>query len=111
MATRVVILATDSGDREDGSVNYSDYLLVSSDSLAFDEPIFKQHSLKTKEFFAVPEDPEEAAEAEAYDPAEDRNGWGAPASSKAKFVAHLEALGYRVEEPEVKIYWATRYYD
>jgi len=109
MTTRVIILATDSGDREDGSVDYSDYLLVSSDTLAFDEPIFNQYSLKTKEFFAEPEDPEGAAEWAAYDESKDRNGWRAPRSSRSKFVKHLEALGYTVEDASVKIYWAKGY--
>ena len=109
MATRVIILATDRGEREDGSVDYSDYLLVSSDTLAFDEPIFKQHSLKTKEFFAEPRDPEEAAEWAEYDEKEDPNGWDAPRSSRSKFVKHLEALGYTVERASVNIYWATGY--
>lgn len=109
MTTRVIILATDRGEREDGSVDYSDYLLVSSDTLAFDEPIFKQSSVKTKEFFADPQDPEEAEELAAYDENKDHNGWDAPRSSRSKFVKHLEALGYTVERASVNIYWATGY--
>ncbi len=105
MTTKVIILATDSGDREDGSVNYSDYFLVSSETLGFDEPIFREHSLTKKEFFA--DDDEEAKD---FDPDAPRRPWqSVPYSSKAKVIEHFRSLGYQVEEANVNIFWAYGY--
>ena len=100
MAVRILILATNRGEREDGSVDYSDYLLASSDTLKFDEPIFNSETLSVKEFGA------DAEEVEEYDEEND-DEWSAPAVSRSKVVNHLKALGYTVEEAEVSIFWAS----
>lgn len=100
MAIRVLIFATNRGEREDGSVDYSQYMLASSDTLKFDEPIFKSGSLSVKEFGA------EAEEVEGYDEEND-DEWNAPYVSRSKVVNHLKALGYTVEDAGVKILWAS----
>lgn len=102
MKTFVLILATNSGSREDGSVDYSDYLLVSSDTLKFDEPIFKSEFVSVKEFGA------NAEAVEAYDEKKD-NEWDAPDVSRAKIVEHIQSLGYTVEDASVHILWASGY--
>jgi len=42
MNQRIVVVTSDGHSREDGNVYYSRYLLVQSDTLAFDEPIFDE---------------------------------------------------------------------
>ena len=103
MSRLVLVLATDRGESEDGSVNYSSYYLVSSDTLAFDEPIFQQHSLSQAQFFENPE------EAEEYDQSQDPNGWDAPAVSTQKVLDHLRNLGYTVERTNTHVLWASSY--
>jgi len=103
MATKVIVLCTNRGEREDGSVDYSDYLLVSSDTLNFDEPVFGDSWFKSKLFFAN----EEAGK--AYDSKKDPNGWNAPSVSKSKFIDHLRGLGYTVEGAGVEVFWASSY--
>jgi hypothetical protein len=103
MTSKIIILAADRGEREDGSVDYSDYLLVSSDTLKFDEPVFKSGMLSIKDFAA------DAVEAEEYDPQKDRSGWNAPYVSRSKVVEHIQGLGYTVDEGDVSILWATGY--
>jgi hypothetical protein len=41
---KIIVITTEGGDREDGSVYYSDFVLVESLSLQFDEPVFKDAS-------------------------------------------------------------------
>lgn len=69
----LVITSEDTGCREDCNVYYSDYILVESDTLKFDEPIFNEVVFKYKD------------------------------DSTVEVVAHLRALGYTVEEPEYEI--------
>lgn len=66
----LVITSEDTGCREDCNVYYSNYILVESDTLKFDEPIFNEVVFKYKD------------------------------DSTVEVVAHLRALGYIVEEPE-----------
>jgi hypothetical protein len=40
MTQRIVVVTTNGPSREDGNVYYSRYLLVGSDTLSFDEPLF-----------------------------------------------------------------------
>lgn len=37
---KIIVITTDGFDREDGNVYYSRYIIVESDTLLFDEPIF-----------------------------------------------------------------------
>lgn len=38
---KIICLATDGGSREDGSVYYSTFVIVESDTLSFKEPVFQ----------------------------------------------------------------------
>jgi hypothetical protein len=39
---KIICLSTEGGDREDGSVYYSEFVIVESATLAFNEPVFKE---------------------------------------------------------------------
>lgn len=38
---KIIVITTEGDNREDGNVYYSNYFIVESDTLKFDEPIFK----------------------------------------------------------------------
>ncbi len=67
---KIIILPTIGDSREDGSVYYSGFVIVESDTLAFDEPIFVKGD----------QDSVEMTQDEVLD--------------------HLRGLGYTVEEPD-----------
>lgn len=85
MAHKIVVLTGDSGgSAEDGNVYYASFLLVSSDTLAFDEPIFGDDVITADDFPELAgDDPDELASEKVAD--------------------YLRTLGYVVEEPESKI--------
>jgi hypothetical protein len=85
MATRILVLATDGESREDGMVHYSSYVLVSSDTLNFDEPVFSEHI--TRDILGLGEQEEDDY------------------IEKEQVITHIQALGYTVEKPGVKILW------
>jgi hypothetical protein len=77
MARRIVVLTSDGSSREDGNVYCSRYLVVSSDTLRFDQHIFTrdEHPLRRESPNGV-----------------DTNFDG--------IVAEIRQWGYTVEEPE-----------
>jgi hypothetical protein len=81
MATKIIVLATDGESREDASVYYSRYLLVSSDTLLFNEPVFSDSTITTQDIDGIACD-------------EDDN-----AVDDDKLIEHIRSLGYTVEEP------------
>jgi hypothetical protein len=87
MATKLIILTTNGGDREDYSINYASYYLVSSDTLKFDEPIFDAYELKFKDL------PDATPEDEEY-----------PEVTEDMLIDHLKKLGYTIESPRRQIF-------
>lgn len=84
---KIVVLTDNDGSSESGSVNYSGYLLVSSETLKFDEEVF------TKEYI-LPSDI--GIERDNEDGSVDSD----------ELEEFLTSLGYTVERPGSKIIWA-----
>lgn len=84
---KIIVLSDNDGSRESGSVNYSGYLLVSSETLKFDEEVF------TKEYI-LPSD---------IGIERDNEDGSVDSDELAEF---LTSLGYTVEWPGAKIIWA-----
>jgi hypothetical protein len=77
MPSKIVIITTDGGNREDGNVYYSRFLLVTSDTLQFDEPIFTDETFGPRGY--------------STDSSDDR---------MTEVTQILIDLGYKVETPE-----------
>lgn len=83
MTTKIIVLTEESGgSREDGNVYYARYLLVSSDTLNFDEAVFTTEEIDTDDIDEFEGDDDDHNEA---------------------VIAHIRALGYIVEEPESQV--------
>lgn len=82
MATKLIVITGEGGAPEDGSVYYSRFVIVSSDTLAFDEAIFtdEDHPIRKED------DALEYTQDERYD----------------AVVAEMKSLGYSVETPETE---------
>ena len=85
MATKIVVLTTEGESREDGNVYYSRHLLVSSDTLKFNETVFGDDAITTKDIDGI------AVEGDDDNVDDD------------KLIEHIRSLGYTVEEPDTAI--------
>lgn len=85
MTTKIVVLTTDGPSREDGNVYYSNHILVSSDTLNFDEPVFGEDVITANNIEGIQNEDSEGG------------------VDHAKLIAHIRSLGYTVEEPEAVI--------
>lgn len=87
MASRLIILTTNRGEREDYNIDYASYYLVSSDTLQFDEPIFKAYEVKFKDLPGATPDKEDY-----------------PCVTDEMLIDHIKQLGYKVESPSTQIF-------
>lgn len=85
MTTKIVVLTTEGGSREDGNVYYARYLIVSSDTLPFNEKVFTDDSIRVSDIdnIEIDDNPEYV--------------------DQDKLIAHIKALGYTVDEPDQHI--------
>ena len=90
MTTKIVVLTTEGDSREDGSVYYSRYLIVSSDTLLFNETVFQEDVITSQDIEGIAEDDDE-------DTIDDE-----------KLIEHIRSLGYTVEEPDQAIITTTQ---
>lgn len=90
MTTKIVVLTTEGESREDGNVYYSRYLLVSSDTLAFDEDVFTLETISNGDIEGVEHTDDED-------------------TFFASLITHIQGLGYTVEEPEHHVLTASIY--
>lgn len=79
------MLTTEGGSREDGSVYYARYLIVSSDTLQFNEPVFCNLTISVGTIEGIADD-----EDEDY-------------VDQTKLIEHIRSIGYTVVEPESSI--------
>lgn len=75
---KIIVITTEGDNREDGNVYYSNYIIVESDTLKFDEPIFND------------EDHGPRAENDDSD-GDERMG---------AVIEEIKSLGYTVEQPK-----------
>lgn len=87
----IAITDDDTGSREDANVYYARFLLVSSDTLAFNEPIFSGKVINADDHPTIVE-------------GEDRGEEGGREISVEKMIDYLRGLGYDVEEPESQVF-------
>lgn len=80
MNRRIVVVSTDGGSSEDCNVYYASYLVASSATLKFDEPIFNALGFKVSKFPDLQDDDDE----DSFDP--------------GKVADYLRGLGYEVED-------------
>ena len=75
---KIIVITTEGDSREDGNVYYSNYIIVESTTLKFDEPIFKDPNYGPR---SNDDDTDSGDRCE-------------------RVVEEIKTLGYTVEEPE-----------
>jgi hypothetical protein len=98
MPRKMIVIASAGGEREDGTVNYSSYALVSSDTLKFDEPVFTDNYITRESLGGT---------VGGDGQTDDDDGYGNYVYSD-DVIKHIESLGYTIESRGANILWLDR---
>ena len=85
MTTKIIILTTEGGGSEDANVYYATPLIVSSDTLNFDEKVFDGSVITVNKIPGLEDD------------------FNEDAVDQDKLIEHIQGLGYQVDRPEFMV--------